>query len=266
MYTKKVPKSQTPDTSWYTIHRIHDGDYTDNWKQRKDYYYILSIDPGKRNFCIRIEYRDLLTGKIVSPVFEKIDIIGKEAEDHLMLIDSTYLKITNFLDKYIDTIKKCHIILIERQLSINYKMIRLSQHVISYMSIKLKDNPNLPVLIEVSPKLKSGRLGAPKGLSPKDIKKWAVVKALELLEIREDNKSIKSIQSAKGGKKDDFADTIVQIEAFFSLLELPLTRKVIPISIDMGSLSLVEAKPAAVVPRIDLGLLLNLDGICEIKK
>lgn len=241
MYPKKVPKSEKPDSTWYTIYHCHDTPSPIEWNTRKDYYDIVSIDPGRKNFAIRIERRNLITCQISALAFEKIDLIGKDKEDSVGAVDSIYKRLNDFLDKYLEIIKLCHIVIIERQLHINYKMVRFSQHIISYLTIHLKNAKYLPVILEVSSKLKSHQLYAPKGISDKEIKKWAVAKADELLKLRKDNISLSVIAAAKK-KKDDLSDTIVQIEAVFSLFGLQLTQESPIAKLDLSALSSSPSK------------------------
>ena len=250
MYQKKTPKSQEPAKSWYTIHHCHDIPEPKKWYENTDHIKILSVDPGRRNFCLRIENRDLKTGRIATIAFQKIDFIGENVEDTIMNIDTMYIKVTTLLDNYLPEIKSCHVVIIERQLSINYKMVRLSQHVITYLIVHLRNNLLKTVIMEISSKLKSKQLYAPKGISEKEIKKWSIVKAIELLKIRKDDYAIDIINKAAKSKKDDLADTVVQIEAVFSLLGLPLTEEPKPIKVDNLE-SLIQMKPIAAKINLD---------------
>lgn len=246
MYPKKVPKSEQPDKSYYTIHHCHDTAEPIDYTSRKDYYDIASLDPGRRNFAIRIERRNLMTGKIIALGYEKIDLIGKGEEDLVVHIDKFYRRLNDFLDKYLNLIKLCHLVIIERQMHINYRMVRFSQHLITYLTIHLKNNANLTVIIEVSNKLKTFALHAPKGLSDKDVKKWAVSTADALLKARNDQASLNVLLHAKK-KKDDLSDTVVQIEAFFSHVGLPVTGDIptLPIvSVDFSKLPAMSSYPS----------------------
>ncbi len=237
MFPKKVAKSEKPDTSWYTIHHCHDIPEPIMWYNRTDYYDIVSIDPGRKNFAIRIERRSLTTYEIKALAFEKIDLIGKDKEDSVQVIDSLYKRINDFLDKHLALIKLSHLIIIERQLHINYKMVRLSQHVITYLTINVRNAKFFPVILEVSSKLKSHQLQAPRGISDKEIKTWAVSKANELLKIRKDDFSLEVLGTAKK-KKDDLSDTVIQIEAVFSLFGLQLTIEPPPAKINLSGLDI----------------------------
>jgi hypothetical protein len=59
-------------------------------------------------------------------------------------------------------------------------------------------------------------LGARKKMSKKERKEWAVDKAIDILSNRDDNESLEKLSSKK--KKDDYSDTIVQLQAFKYLL------------------------------------------------
>lgn len=222
MYAPKVPKSESPDKSLYTIYHCHNTIEPVVWNNRTDYYRIFSIDPGRRNFCFRVERRDLITGNITMELYEKIDLIGSK-NDTRVIIDYVYRNVIDILEKYKNIIIGCHLVIIERQLHINYKMVRFSQHVITCLMMMLKNNSIKTVIMEISPLLKTKQFGVRGKLGKKEVKDWSIEKAHELLTSREDIRSLDILKKAKS-KKDDLADTVVQIEAVFNLFELPCTQ------------------------------------------
>src|SRR5438105_8963608 len=100
--------------------------------------------------------------------------------------------------------------------------------------ILTKDNPNLPSIYEVSPKLKGEYLGAPKKISEKDLKLWSVNKAIEICKLRNDKYSLEAIEKIK--KKDDLADTITQVEALFGYIGVSVVTENINTGINLGIL------------------------------
>ncbi len=229
MYQQKIPKSQLPDKTLITSYYPHTESITKRqWDQEA--YCVISIDPGIRHFAIRIETRPMIDRNYFHPqtnILVKKDfkdfLTGETGENRL------YFEVNLFLDQYREWFPKVHLVLVEKQMPINYKMVRLSQHVITYFHCVLKNLPLLPSILEVDPKLKTQLLGAPKGLNKPEVKKWAVMKALEILSIREDNTAIDIINRIT--KKDDLSDVVVQIEACFKYYQLPVTK--IPVKIDM---------------------------------
>lgn len=241
-HQKKVPKAQQPDKTPYTIHNPHTKPLTErHWPQ--DYYQVVSMDPSIRNFGLRIERR-YLTGSIVPLAFSRTDFapilkakdlakLTQEQQDELKLkqqqsnVQSDLFRdVTTFLKQHLTLYLESHIFIIERQLPHNYKAVRLSQHVISYLSIVLADTPLLPMIVEVDSKLKSRQLSCPKGMNERQTKLWLIDKAKELSQLRGDTYSYDMIHKAK--KKDDLADTICQVEAWFSFVGLPLSQPVPP--------------------------------------
>ena len=128
-------------------------------------------------------------------------------------ICNTYNVLTNFLNKFDKFYKNCHYIIVERQLPQNYKASRIAQHTLSYFFLKLKDSPLFPSIIEIDPKLKGKILGAPKNITDKQLKSWAIEKGTNLLNIRQDTYALTVLKQFKN-KQDDLCDTICQIEAF----------------------------------------------------
>ncbi len=218
-YGLKINKTESPDKTPYTVYHPHDTAPSER-KWNDEYYQIVSIDPAKKNYALRIERR-YKNGWITPIVFDKtaiecIEVCGDT------IICNTYEVLTAFLNKYKDKYYECHYIIVERQLPQNYKATRIAQHTISYFSILLKNSPLMPSIIEIDPKLKGRVLGAPKGINDNQLKRWAIEKARELLTIRRDEFSLKVLDHFKK-KQDDLADTVCQIEAFFITIGLPCT-------------------------------------------
>lgn len=226
-FSKKTPKSEAPDKGPLTIYNPHTYslEYRQiNWTQ--NYYRIVSIDPGRKNLSMRIELRpkDTLHNKIITEVAFRIDL-GDPKTDEINNECDIYSICNNVLDKYLELMINSHFVIIERQLPVNYRMVRLSQHIVSYFLFKLQDNLLQTIIMEVDPKLKSKELDAPKNLNKKGIKAWAIEKAIELCKIRDDKYCLDIMEKA-GSKKDDISDTLVQIEAVFIYLGLPITKRI----------------------------------------
>lgn len=188
------------------------------------YLQLISIDPGSVNFALRIERRwypgNGYDNKIDTIVYEVVNFKNGSNQ-------SIYSTINLFLDQYVQEYKNTHVVIIERQMSniktgaINYKMIRVSQHIISYFITKTGNWPKHPSVIEFDSGLKTNLLGAPLGLDKPGRKKWCRVKALELLTRRNDITAITKFNQSK--KKDDLGDIVCQAEAYCILLDYPLT-------------------------------------------
>ena len=225
MFRPKIAKSQQPAKTPYTEYYPHSisSEYRD-WNQ--GYYQILSIDPagrGCKNLGIRIERRPGPndSGFITSELFETVTLVDSSLTDSSSTCN-LYDTLTNYLDSHTDLFQQTHIIIIERQLPENYWGIRISQHIISYFLVKLKDAPLLPMILEIDPRLKGKQLGIPSGLGKKEYKNRLIEKARDLLSIRGDTFSSKILDRYK--KKDDIADTVCQIEAVFLYFKWPPTQ------------------------------------------
>lgn len=202
---------------------------------------IVSIDPSKKNYGFRIERR-YFGGAIETLVFRRFSLVyteqtinthstsssassltessmkgkgeksGKKGSDPDMLY--VFDVLTGILDHYQDYYHQTHYIIIERQLPLNYRSFRIFQHTLSYFLIKLKDSPLLPIIIEISPKLKSAQLAPGEEFTKNGLKKWSVRKCIELLEHRHDTLGLQLLRQEK--KQDDLADTVCQAEAYFN--------------------------------------------------
>lgn len=218
---KKIAKSQKPDTAPYTLYNPHHKDLNSR-KWNPDYLRICSIDPAPDNCAVRVETRPKHAGVqdfITCQLFTKVGFREEVSTEGYNLI---YQTITNFFDSHLALLKTCHLIVMERQqVPENYRSTRIGQHILSYILFRLSDAPLLPIIMELDPKLKGKRLGAPP-LNYNGLKKWSTEKATELLTRRQDEYSLGILTTFKT-KKDDLSDTVCQIEALFDYFGWPLT-------------------------------------------
>jgi hypothetical protein len=258
MYTRRPGKLQAPDKNQYTVYNPHSIDLSK--RETGDVVKVISIDPGIRNLALRVETRGITSNNypIKTIVFEKLRITE---EDRRLEgnNDQLYFLMTQFLDKYREIFKTCDFVLIERQMAINYKAVRISQHIITYFLILFKDRmPLLPVVYEVDPKLKGRELGASKHLNERGIKQWSVDYAKALFTKRQDYDALKIVQKNKS-KSDDLCDCACQLEAFFSFQGWPLTPDKYPEPKPALKLNITKAPEAtASLPPLPKKLTLNI--------
>ena len=156
---------------------------------------IFSIDPGRVNFACRLEERKddgtIESLMFIRARFEQLTDIQKFFEDNHHLLSQTTICI------------------VEKQMSINYTMVRISQHVESYFLTKY---PHVAVY-EISSKLKVGKdvtieTAKNKLLEGKDQKSYDMLEKMGN-PIKEPGK-----RKPKKEKLDDLCDTVCQIDAF----------------------------------------------------
>jgi len=230
----KIKKSEAPNRSPYTIYSPHTRPVSErNWNQ--GYYQVISIDPARKNYAMRIERR-YHNGWIVPLMFDKISV-DAETQEGESTICNMYEMLTAFFQKYEQFYDDTHYVIIEKQLPQNYKPLRIAQHTITYFSLRLHDKPLLPSIIEVDSKVKGKVLGAPKGITESQLKSWAVEKARELLTIRKDTYSLSVLDHFRS-KQDDLSDTVCQAEAVFISWGL------------LGTIVPPDSGPAAVTPAV----------------
>jgi hypothetical protein len=156
---------------------------------------IFSIDPGRVNFACRLEERRD-DGTIEGLLFIKARF-------------EELLDINKFFDRHYELLSQTTICIVEKQMSINYTMIRISQHVETYFLTKFPD----VAVYEISAKLKVG-------------KEETISTAKQILEKGKDETSVQLLEKLgnpqkqagqrkpKKEKLDDLCDTVCQIEAF----------------------------------------------------
>lgn len=224
--------------------------------------WIVSFDIGKNNFAFYIEEVDTSVFRELSSislserynengtVTEKMSHVlnccyanGKtilyvnedltKGTDKSKYLDlDVYYNMNDHLDKYIPYFENCSFVLIEKQMKKNTMAMKLGQHCLSYITIKL---PKRIRVFEFSAYLKTQILGAErlfdkkykngkikwKTMDQRQRKKWAVEKGLEILKNRKENDVVRDLielnTSRRGKKKvklDDILDNKLMIEAF----------------------------------------------------
>ena len=185
------------------------------WNDR--YIQILSVDPARLNFALRVEKR-YISGKkkgIVEPVlFWKKDFTK-----------NTFVSIIEELEKDSEVYLETHVFLVEKQMK-KTEMLLIMQHVLTYFIVKTRNYPLCPDVIQMSAKIKGDVLGYNSQLfeGNKKLKKWSSSLSRQLCEKRNDSFSIKvmdywlSKEHPKNVRKDDdLADTIVMCEAYYQI-------------------------------------------------
>jgi len=243
-FNRRPPKSEVIDKSDFIFHDIYGLGgliISPTWYERNDIV-CISIDPGVVNLCIRIERRSFKNGNINVEVLHHENVsfrkyvriesvspnnspndrsISRLGINGVVAVSQLYGEIIKYIDKFKDILPEVNIVVIEKQLAVNYQSVRISQHLISIFQVLLANSKYRPWILEINSKVKSN-LFAPNGINDKQIKAWAIEKALQLCFLRQDWQSFDSIIDAPRKKSDDLSDTIVQLEALCSALHLPV--------------------------------------------
>lgn len=158
---------------------------------------ILSIDVGLVNFSYCIKGSD---GKITHI-------------DRLAVTHKSVLELFKSLD-----LSDCTTVIIENQMRVNIKCVRLQQHITTYFMIV---HPQIKI-VPFSSKHKTCVFTQEK-MTQRQRKMWSVNKALEILKERNEDWVIDKINHDK--KKDDMADVIMQLEAYQVIQDLKSKKK-----------------------------------------
>lgn len=211
---------------------------------------VASFDIGKKNFafCIEEFESDRLKKLVNVRKVDRFEKTGAISPDFASLLDSILLKgeillhknldltsdttkgkyldtqvfynMITELDKYKELFDRCDTIIIEQQMSFkkaqNTMAIKLGQHCFSYFTLRypLTRVGNIVFdcrkeIIEFPAYYKTQIIGAPKGMSKPERKKWAVEKTRDIFKLRGCEDYFDGIK-----KKDDLADTFLQLQSF----------------------------------------------------
>lgn len=167
---------------------------------------IAIIDPGIVKCALRVACLHRHTLRVTTEV--QVLFCFKDDGPETAYYSNAY----EYLDQYLPMFLQSSVILIESQLRKNYDMIRWSQHLISYMLIKVKDQGVRPLIVEIEGQTKTKMLGAPPRVN---IKQWCREYALNLLLQRGDLTTAEMIQQTPGY---DHTDTICYEVVWWKLM------------------------------------------------
>ena len=117
-------------------------------------------------------------------------------------------------------------------MTVNYDLVRMGQHLISFFLTKLKNQGNRPLVIEISNQAKTQLIDEkkPKGLTKYQYKKWCTEQAIVFLNEKggeEEKDYIHKLETSK--KKDDMGDSVCQFMAWIKIMEGEYSRPTLPI-------------------------------------
>ena len=198
-------------------------------------YHYRKFSKNKNSDGNKTPYSELNPHTLDSPIMKN------ETEKSIFLKKLTFNKGENhFLESLsqLETLENekklfssSHYIVIEAQMSVNYSLVRMGQHIISYLLTKVRDKGNRPLIIEISSQCKTKEFeDYPKGLSKYQYKKWCTQKAIQLLEERKSEGEKDFIYILKTSKKsDDMGDSVAQYYAWLSYMLGEYNRPSLPI-------------------------------------
>lgn len=218
-FNKKAPTSvKTP----YTIFSPHDGEFPlYNEPYVSDFYgrsgetfcQIMAIDPGIKNCGICIQ-RFWSSGAIETVMLTRINFLISD----LAATDTIYYtNCIRILRQFVPIMELCQYIIIESQLPINYDMVRMSTHIISFLMMSLENKGCKPMICEVDAYFKSRIFKAPPKMTKPELKKWCAEYAMKLLQEQGDTETYNVI--AKASKKDDLADSWLYVRGWHMALK-----------------------------------------------
>jgi hypothetical protein len=187
------------------------------------------IDPGIKNCAIRVAKYSLQTGKSQTLMMQNFNFTRVEAmasTGNYGLETQYYPQVLTTLDPYLELFCQSQYIGIESQLPINYDLVRMGQHLISYFMIRVRDQGNRPLIIEIDPHLKSRMLNAPPRMKKPELKSWAHTMGIHFLRYSDEHSLADQLsQTTKG---DDMGDIICYEKCLILLLTQGICRPPMP--------------------------------------
>jgi len=183
---------------------------------------ICCIDPGVKNFAIYVEEFDhtkllrIKRGKRKLDI-RKLNTIYKEGKCLLCEVvdlipgikvkcnmDLARSRLMSYFDHLRPILDRCDAFFCEKQLRLNPNAQAIEQCCYTYLTHLYLTNR---VIMSVGANRKYYFTRCEKGMTKAQRKKWSPEKALEIMKMRNDDKTFLKISSSK--KKDDMGDTII---------------------------------------------------------
>lgn len=175
-----------------------------------DFYQVTGIDPAVSTHLAIITERRYFKGVYAGAV-QQLAIHLIDFSVPLKEGKSMQCVLTNQLDQNIGLYTTSHFILQEEQeVRDNTPVLEVASCLLTYFSIKLKDNKLQTLIYEVKSSLKTKAFCGPTG---KDVKPWARAFVHELFKLRKDDKNLQALKLLK--REQDACDVYCMIEAFF---------------------------------------------------
>lgn len=192
---------------------------------RNDNIIVTSIDPGIVNCGIYTCAYNTKDNTHKSIFLKKMKFSG--GENHFLESLSQFEELENEKKLF----SSSHYIVIESQMAVNYDLVRMGQHIISYLITKTRNKGNRPLIIEIDSQQKTKSWNDyPKGLTKYQYKVWCTKKAIALLEERKSEYEKDYIYILKSApKSDDMGDSVAQYYVFVDYLMGEYNRPSLPI-------------------------------------
>lgn len=171
----------------------------------------VSIDPGIVNCGVYICEKNLETREEKSLYMANANFCSSLKESDKFFSES--IKFFDDLEDETRFISNAHYIVVESQMRHN-RNTKVGQHLMTYFATRYKNKGNRPVVVDLTPKAKTNKLGCP-SKNKTEYKKWCAYRAMDLLKQRKNPKEIVYIEMLKNAKKkDDMGDVICQYKAW----------------------------------------------------
>jgi hypothetical protein len=183
------------------------------------------IDPAILNCAFRTAVYDINTRKSRTLFMLKFDFTESSSKfstlGHYGMETRYYSTIYETLAPYEEYFLASQYICIESQMSFNYQMTRMGQHLISYMMQTVRNKGAKPLIIEICSKTKSQMLNAPPKLNSAQLKLWAHEMGIKYLEADgeiERANFLRSLPKTGKNKGNDYGDVICYEKCLLLLL------------------------------------------------
>jgi hypothetical protein len=163
------------------------------------------IDPAIKTCALRVAEHDISTGNVRTMLQTLLDFRCRE-NDFATPGTSCFNNSSLILSNYEDYFRNSHYIILEHQCKkANPNVVRMSQHLISFIMGVVRDTGLRPLIIEIDGRLKSSMLGLKRMPKP-ELKKTTTKIAVNILKERGEIELAEFLE--KPGKKDDMGDTV----------------------------------------------------------
>ena len=200
-------------------------------RSSEDHVMITAIDPGIKNCGLRVSIYSLVSGRSQTLLMCNLNFTHEAYHQTGSCGIEThyYPAIFTAFEPHRHYFIASQYICVESQLPINYDLVRMSQHIITYLMTMIRDQGSRPLIIELDPHTKTRMLGAPPRMTKPQNKAWCRGMAIYFLKFDGEFECAQFLEQQ--GKGDDMGDVVCYEKCMILILTQGICRLPLPTTI-----------------------------------
>lgn len=199
--------------------------------ESSDQIVITAIDPGIKNCGMRTSIYTMSTQ--LSQTLQMCNINFTAEGFHPVAAAGTsgmetqyYTAIFLAFEPYLQYFLNSQYICVESQLPINYDLVRMGQHITTYLMTVIRNKGCRPLIVELDPHTKTRMLNAPPKMTKPQIKAWCRLAAIHFLKVNGEPHIAEFLEKQRKG--DDMGDVVCYEKCMILILLQGVCRLDLP--------------------------------------